>query len=176
MTPLVNSLEWFLSTEAEVWYNRCKQMWAFAPWSDKEAWMRFFFHFFFCLFVFPSTSLEIFFLLYCLKFFSPFKYAPLIYFFLSFCPISFEAFFFSHSHFLLSLLVVSFHIILSLLGLPASPSSFSLLFSLWDRYISWKGVQNVSALGQLFNEKISFPSHVPIPLKPHAINANYSFA
>lgn len=36
-------------------------------------------------------------------------------------------------------------------------------------------VQNVSALGQLFNEKISFPSHAPIPLKPYAINANYSF-
>lgn len=35
-------------------------------------------------------------------------------------------------------------------------------------------VQNVSALGQLFNEKISFPSHASIPLKPDAINANYS--
>lgn len=35
-------------------------------------------------------------------------------------------------------------------------------------------VQNVSALGQLFNEKLSFPSHAPLPLKPYAINANYS--
>lgn len=36
-------------------------------------------------------------------------------------------------------------------------------------------VQNVSALGQLFNEKICFPAHASIPLKPYAINANCSF-
>lgn len=75
IVPLINSLERFLSTEAGVWYNRCKQMWAFAPRSDQDVWMRFFF----CV-CFPSTSLEIFFfILYCLKFFSPFKCAPLIY-------------------------------------------------------------------------------------------------
>lgn len=103
IVPLINSLERFLSTEAGVWYNRCKQMWAFAPRSDQDVWMRFFF----CV-CFPSTSLEIFFfILYCLKFFSPFKCAPLIYSFLSFCPISFEGFFFSlpPSLFLLSLLL-----------------------------------------------------------------------
>lgn len=137
--------------------------------------------FFFCAFLPPLWNF-FFFILYCLKFFSPFKCAPLIYSSL-FVPSPLKVSFspslplspFSFTLFLLS--VGSFHIILSLLRLPASPSSFPLLFSLWDRYISWKGVLFRMYLprGSYLMKKIGFPSHVPIPLKPYAISAN-SFA
>lgn len=127
--------------------------------------------FFFCV-CFPSTSLEIFFfILYCLKFFSPFKCAPLIYSFLSFCPISFEGFFFSlpPSFSFLFYSLFAFSGLFSYHSLLAQASCFPLLvpfvvFSVGQVYLMKRCfVQNVSASGQLFNEKnrLSIPCSYP---------------
>lgn len=127
--------------------------------------------FFFCAFLPPLW--KFFFILYCLKFFSPFKCAPLIYSFLSFCPISFEGFFFSLPPSLplspFSFTLFAFSGLFSYHSLLAEASCFPLLvpfvvFSVGQVYLMKRCfVLNVSASGQLFNEKnrLSIPCSYP---------------